>query len=80
MKFSYIANKVPSKTKTNVCIHIQSPILTYWFILLRHTEGYSKALIYLLHLIGFDPPLYSIILLIYTSNVFLEKSTDTEKG
>lgn len=50
------------------------------YIILRYTEGYSKALIYLFHLIGLDAPLCSIILLTYTSNLFLEKPSDIEKG
>lgn len=49
------------------------------YIILTFTEGYSQALIYLFHLTGSDAPLCSTILLMYTSNLFLEKPRGTEK-
>lgn len=51
------------------------------FSLLIYIEIYRRILenINLFHLIGFDAPPCSIILLMHTSNLFLQKPSDTEK-
>lgn len=78
MQFSDIANNVPS-LKKSLHLYSHSHILAtdlYYF------EIYRRILktINLSHLIQFDAPLCSIIVLMHTSNLFLRKTSDTEKS